>query len=339
MCAIYLLANIPIFAEYLFARGITRFFSALINCITNTVALSLYEIAAVLLVCGGICFAVCEIVFLVRKNFHTAAVWLYRLFIAVLGFLIAFGVLYAPLYNRQSVNDALGLDVQSVSEEEVCSAAEYFISVLNDISDSFERDDNGNITTEYSFDKVANLINSEYDGINSSYFAFYNVNPKQVVLSDAMSYLGITGIYFPFFAEANVNANILSYELPVIMAHEMAHAKGVASETEANVTAYVICIRSENLYLKYSGLMHAVANLVNNSGDNFYALRSKISAEVLTEYANASANYAQYESWLDSVSSFFNNLFLKANGVSSGTKSYGETTQSLVAFYYSLTGN
>ena len=42
------------------------------------------------------------------------------------------------------------------------------------------------------------------------------------------SYLGITGIYFPFYAEANVNVNIPVNELPTTMAHEMAHAKGVS---------------------------------------------------------------------------------------------------------------
>ena len=39
----------------------------------------------------------------------------------------------------------------------------------------------------------------------------------------------------------------------------------------------------------------------------------------------------------DRISSFFNDLFLKANGVQAGTGSYGQTTGSLVALYQSLT--
>ncbi|MCD7729369.1 MAG: DUF3810 domain-containing protein [Clostridia bacterium] len=333
---VYLFANIPFFAEYVFARGITRFFSALINCITNLIPISFYEITAVLLILIGVLFIVSEVTLLCGKKFARALQCLYKLAVVILSVLLAFGVLYAPLYNRDSVNDALGLELKSVTEEEVCAAAEYFIDELNATSDNLSRDGNGDIIATGTFKEVAKTLNAQYDALNSSYFAGYNVYPKRVVLSEAMSYLGITGIYFPFFAEANVNALIPTYQLPVIMAHEMAHAKGVAIEGEANVAAYVVCIRSDDDYLKYSGLMYAVATLVNNSGDNYTQLRSQINGGSLKEYANASAHYAEYEGWIDSVSSFFNNLFLKANGVSGGTKSYGETVQSIVALYYSL---
>ena len=136
--------------------------------------------------------------------------------------------------------------------------------------------------------------------MSGGYFAGYEVRPKQVVLSVPMTYLGITGIYFPFTAEANVNVNIPAYELPATMAHEMAHAKGVSQEGEANLTSYVLCLRSENDYLQYSGLMNAAAALVNAlPEERSSALREKFAPEVLQEYANASAHYAKYDSFLD----------------------------------------
>ena len=47
-------------------------------------------------------------------------------------------------------------------------------------------------------------------------------------------------------------------------------------------------------------------------------------------------HYEKYEGVIDKISSWFNNLFLKANGVPGGIKNYSETTSSLVALYEQL---
>ncbi|MCD8371900.1 MAG: DUF3810 domain-containing protein [Clostridia bacterium] len=336
VCVVYLFADIPVFAEYVYARGVTRFLSFIINRITNPVPISFYEVTAALLIFCGVSFAVIEIIFLCKKKFRRFVLWLYRLAVVVLCVLLAFGLLYAPLYNRRSVNSALGLEINAVTEEDVYAAANYFIERLNEVSAKLERDENGDVVATHTFSETAVILNDEYDKIGGSYFSSYDVNPKRVALSVAMSYLGITGIYFPFYAESNVNINIPSYQFPVTMAHEMAHAKGVAVEGEANIAAYVVCICSDDAYISYSGLMYAALNLVNNSGDYQSELYYSINKQSRTEYSNASSHFAKYEGWLDDLSSFFNDLFLKSNGVSSGTKSYGETTQSIVALYYSL---
>ena len=82
-----------------------------------------------------------------------------------------------------------------------------------------------------------------------------------------------------------------------------------------------------------SGLMNAAAIALNALPQEQYeSLYEKIDAEILTEYKNASEHYKKYEGALDAVSSFFNDLFLKSNGVPSGTKSYSQTTRGLIGF-------
>lgn len=335
--AVFALGNIPVFAEYVFARGITRWISFLIGRITNFIAVSFYEWTAVLLIVAGVAYAAGVILLLCKKRFARAGRWLYRLVMFGLAVLLAFGVLYAPLYNRGDLFPALGLPQVQVTEENVYAAAEYFVDMLNQTSAKLERDGEGNVVADCSFDELADILNEEYQSLGSSYFAGFEVRPKQVVLSVPMSYLGITGIYFPFYAEANVNVNIPACDLPVTMAHEMAHAKGVSMENEANLTAYVLCIRSGSDYLTYSGLMAAVSNLLNALPDESYsALRDRLSPEVLLEYRNVSEHYRQYSGIIDEISSWFNDLFLKANGIPSGTRNYGETTRGLVSLYLSL---
>lgn len=335
---IFALTQEPTLAEYFFARGVTRFLTGTIRLITNYIPFSLYELTAILLIVGCTALAVGIIVLFCRRRWARLKVWLYRLALVALCILIAFGLLYAPLYNRRSAISALGLTPAEMTEEKVYAAASYYVEALNETSAKLSRDTEGNVLPPYSFSQIADLLNGEFDALGSDYFADFAVRPKQVALSVPMSYLGITGIYFPFYAEANVNVNIPPSQLPTTMAHEMAHAKGVSQEGEANVVAYVLCMCSEDDYLRYSGLMRAAASLLNAlPAEQFESLYAGLSEEVRREYRNESAHYDRYEGVIDRISNFFNDIFLKANGVEGGTRSYSATAGSLVALYEKLT--
>lgn len=336
---IFLTAQVPWMAEYFYAQGLTRALGFWISRITGIVPFSFYEITAVLLLLGAAFLLVYAGSCLFKKYFTRLLRMLYRLGMAVLCVLALFGILYAPLYNRVSVYDALGISANiQVKEDDVVAAAQYYVEQLNQLSGELSRDEEGNVVPPYSFAETAKRINSEFDGYGH-YFACYEVSPKAVALSVPMSYLGITGIYFPFYAEANVNTNIPAYDLPVTMAHEMTHAKGVSRENEANITAYVLCIRSQDAYLRYSGLMSAVSVTLNAlSEENFKPLYECLLPEIKQEYRNANEHYKKYEGIIDTISGFFNDLFLKANGVHDGIQSYGSTVESLVALFWEQSG-
>lgn len=340
VCAvIFLTAQVPFLAEYFYARGVTRALGFWLSRITGLFSVSFYEITAILLGMGAVFLAVRFFIGLGKRQFARVLHGLYRLAMAVLIVLALFGILYSPLYARESVYGALELSSGgTVTEEDVSEAAEYYVRELNSLAGEFSRDERGNVIAPDSFSETARRINAEFSGYGD-YFASYNVRVKGVALSVPMSYLGITGIYFPFYAEANVNTNIPSYTLPVTMAHEITHAKGVSRENEANVTAYVLCIRSQDSYLKYSGLMSAVSVTLNALGkEEFEKLYAQLLPEVRQEYRNANEHYKKYEGIVDEISGFFNDLFLKANGIQDGTRSYGRTTQSLVELYRCLSG-
>lgn len=334
---VFLLAEIPSVAQTFLAEGVTRWLTWLIGRITNYIPVSFYEITAVLLILGGVSCAVCLAVDLCKKRFSAALAVLYRLGVALLAVLLAFGLLYAPLYERAPVSSAFGIPDAEVTAENLYDAAEYYVEQLNAVSAKLERDGQGSAVCPHTFEELSDILNAAYDAVPGDYFAPYEVRPKAVALSVPMSYLGITGIYFPFYAEANVNVNIPASDLPVTMAHEMAHAKGVAAESEANLAAYILCICSEDDFLRYSGLLDAAARLLNALPEEQYnELYGRLSEEVRTEYRNANAHYEKYEGVLDRISLFFNDLFLKSNGISSGTRNYSETTRSLVGLYLKI---
>jgi hypothetical protein len=85
--------------------------------------------------------------------------------------------------------------------------------------------------------------------------------PKPAYSSDVLTRLGISGIYFPFTAEPNYNADIPDFQLPFSIAHEMAHQRGIARESEANFVAYVICVNSGDPFVRYSGFRNGLGVL------------------------------------------------------------------------------
>ncbi len=80
---------------------------------------------------------------------------------------------------------------------------------------------------------------------------------KPVQLSHWWSYTGITGMYFPFFAEANVNIDVPDSGIPATAAHELAHTRGFAREDECNFLAYLACIHHSSGDVRYSGYLSA----------------------------------------------------------------------------------
>ncbi len=79
--------------------------------------------------------------------------------------------------------------------------------------------------------------------------------PKVLSASWLANRLGILGHYSFLTGEVNLNADIPTYMIPFSLAHEYAHYLGVSNEAEANFLAFVVCMKSEESYIKYSGAL------------------------------------------------------------------------------------
>ena len=62
-----------------------------------------------------------------------------------------------------------------------------------------------------------------------------------------------------FFAEAQVNEDVLPEQYPFTMAHEFAHLLGVGSEAEANYFAFLVCMQSDSDAMRYKRILQPVA--------------------------------------------------------------------------------
>ena len=125
--------------------------------------------------------------------------------------------------------------------------------------------------------------------------------------------------------------------IPFTVAHEFAHQRGISRENEANFIAFLVCIRSSDPYVRYSGyvnMLEYVASALNRTdkeaGSSLYAA---LSAEVYGEMRAYSKFYYDNKSeLLGTISEFVNDNYLKAQGTE-GVVSYGLVVRLAVAYY------
>jgi hypothetical protein len=160
---------------------------------------------------------------------------------------------------------------------------------------------------------------------------------KPVMLSELMSYTHITGVYSFFTGEANINVAFPDYTIPYTAAHELAHQRGIAREDEANFMAFLVCMESDDAYIRYSAYLNLyeyVSNALYSASPELWSKSyGTLSYAVKAEMRAYSEFYEKYrDSVASEVSEVVNNTFLTMQGTE-GTRSYGMVVDLAVAYY------
>ncbi|MEG1311203.1 MAG: DUF3810 domain-containing protein [Romboutsia sp.] len=215
----------------------------------------------------------------------------------------------------------------------------FLISMANKTRELVLEDDIGLMKANGNYKDIINRAQLGYDN-TSDFLPEIDGNyskPKYVISSYIMCYTGITGIYFPFTGEANVNVAIPHIYIPSTTLHEMAHQRGFASEDDANFIAYLTSINHPDIDFNYSGYILALnhtANALHKADyDTYISLSKNISKDVKNDLINNSNFWNKYEGKVDEFSNKFNDSYLKANGVTEGNASYGKIIDLLLTYY------
>jgi len=112
---------------------------------------------------------------------------------------------------------------------------------------------------------------------------------------------------------------------------------GVSSEAEANWWAWRACKDSHTPEITYSAYLSLLPHVWNNaarllSEDDFKAWRTGIRPEILGDVRMVGDYWRQKRNpALDRFQSWMYDLFLKCNGIPSGTKNYSEVVQIILS--------
>lgn len=326
------------FAEF-YATKVYKVFAVSIGFFTGLVPFSLGE---VLIASGIIILAIYIIMTFIRtikrKTLKYAAIFVVNI-VASASVLYFLFVLFCGLnYYRYEFTAYSGLEVKSSSKQELIDLCESLINDANKFRANLKTDENGIAAlNDNSFYDTARRAQSSFDSISEKYEVLkgYYAKPKIVFLSRTMSYMQITGAFFPFTFESNVNVDIPAYDIPATMCHELLHLRGFMREDEANFLSYMACINSGYDDFAYSGTMLALTYSMNalyvEDRDAFVSLYKKYSEAVIDDIEYSSNYWKQFETKIAEISTKVNDTYLKSNNQIDGVKSYGRMIDLLLA--------
>ena len=333
------------FAEHVFARGIYPVYRTPISFVAGLIPCSLGELILYAAVPAALIGLIVWIIRMVRGKAGRGFLWGAVNLLCILGvvfFMFVFGC--GANYYRSTYAKSAGLDVRPGTNEELyelclslTDRANALRGQLNDCEDA------GGVfalpCSKRALALRAKDAMTHFGQENPLLHGFY-APPKPVLWSDGMSRLEITGVYFPFTAEANVNIRASDFTIGAAMCHELSHMAGFMREDEANYLAWLACTRQDDPVLAYSGVMLALAYagnaLAKNDPQLYRAFCAELSEAVRRDQAADREYWAQFE---DTKTSEFgekmNDTYLKANAQKTGTKSYGAMVDLLLAEYRS----
>jgi hypothetical protein len=336
----------PQFTETVYSRTIFRVTNQALSTVTGLLPCSLGELMLYAAILGVAIFVVLMVIraILAKQDWWRvllrrivvlacAASMVYALFVGLWGF----------NYARQPLGDTLSLDTSPATVQELYSTCEALIEKANKLRTEVPENEDGIFAPGETRDGIMRsteaLYNNAAQATDNTFLGGSFGRAKPVLYSVGLSWAHITGVYFPFTAEANVNNDVPDLLFTATCLHETAHQRGFSREDEANFLAYYVASFSNDPEVTYSGtmlaLIHAMNQLYGADSDQYFTLRDTYSEGLNRDLSAYSEYWRQFESPVSEKAEAVNNTFLKANQQQDGVKSYGRMVDLLIGLWRS----
>lgn len=253
---------------------------------------------------------------------------------------ILFVWVFAAGYYVPPLEDKLGLTRSEVSAAELYQTAEHLRLDLLSLCEQIHFSARGASVMPYAVSEMNEKLMDAYEKFaQENQFLHHSYSRiKPVLLSRAMTYTHITGVYTFFTGEANLNLHFPDYTLPFTAAHELAHQRGISREDEANFIAYLVCMESEDPYLRYSATLslyeYVLSSLYHADRSLYRQSVASLPDPILAEEAAYDAFFEPYrDNVVADISHAANDAYLQSQGAPQGARSYNLVVDLAVAYY------
>lgn len=332
----------PDLAEAVLSQGILPAFVRSLSLVTGLVPFAVAELVVLGVVVLGV-------VGLVREVRRGADRWPRAVLRGGLrlghdvGILVALlVVLWGLQHTRPGLEDRLGIEVAGQADvEELAPLAAAAVRSANELYlEIHGTRDAGTPTAAPERDEIHGELDRAWEEVVAGYrlpprATLSHGPPKALLLTPVVRRFGIAGMYFPFTGEALLLSDLPGVLMPKEMAHEMAHQRGFASESDANVLAFLVSREAHDPRIRYAGyiflqrqLLGAVAHL---DPQRAQAIAAERHPGVIRDLEDRNRYWEAARGWTRQVGVGLNHAMLRAHGVPDGIASYQGSTWIFVA--------
>ncbi|WP_285823999.1 DUF3810 domain-containing protein [Schaedlerella arabinosiphila] len=347
--------QVPGFAEW-YAVHIYQKLTAVTGRVTGLAPFSVVEIGLyvllILLPVTGVGAVVKSVRF--GQGGENALCWASGLFLTASALLFLYAANCGVNYQRESFSEKTGLAAKQYTAEELKQVCLWLTEEVNALAGQVERDGSGEMILAAPAEEKQDAAAAEYEEMTLQVLGDtavqamtdlaeeypdmkgYYPHPKPVCVSEILSYQNLSGVYSPFTIEANYNADMVDYNIPFTLCHELSHLRGFMQEEEANFIAFLACIGSDNRDFEYSGYLtgwvYCMNALRRADGEEWQQVREWLDEAAEADLRENSRFWEYYDGAVAEVSDKVNDTYLKANGQSEGVQSYGRMVDLIIAY-------
>jgi hypothetical protein len=226
-------------------------------------------------------------------------------------------------YHRPPLETRMGLESQAIGPEQVELFAHTAASELNRLWPivAQARFDRAAVST-LAANRVRSVI-SKIDGVN--WTAPTRIK-HSIVAQGWFGIAGIDGMFNPFGHEPIVASTVLSFELPFVESHELAHVRGIPDEGDANLVATLATLASDDAAFQYSGWFYVWLYVRDPQTDHLLDPGPRRDLQIFFDRIRA-----QQVRWASQLQSTILDWHLKANHVEAGVASYSKFIRLAIA--------
>lgn len=329
----------PDFADAV-TQSIGAFFRFILAKLTGWIPFSLAEMTVILLPIILIALIVVGIKVVRSEKSNLYVRYICILLSVIMTFYSLFVFTLGTSYQGRTLYEKLEVEKPEYNDpDDLLKLSEYLRDRVNECAENIEFDPERGSLMPYSRSKLNELLNDACIKASEKYdfISPLRSNFKDVIFSVPMTYTHISGVYSYYTGESNINTNFPDYTIPYTAAHELSHQRGIAREDEANFVAYLICMESDDNYIRYSAylnLLEYVQSTLRRADSQLYSdFYHTLGRKTILEYTAYSNFFDKYEDNVAAqVSGTVNNIYLQSQGQSAGTLSYSLVVGLAIAY-------
>ncbi len=318
--------NNPSITEYLYSNGFYPKIASFLSFTSSIFPFSLDDllyISLIILILLGIIFTILK-----KIKWYKLILYLFQTFAIVFS---SFYWLWGFNYFREDAHKRLNLNKSEPNTE-------VFIEVFDDIITNI----NKNYCNKTNFDNLNynQYLEDSYKNLSEFLKFKYpsgNRRIKYITFSNFFAKATILGYYGPFFSETHINKHLTVWDIPVVLGHEKSHQLGITSEAEAGFYGFLVCAKSNDKFLRYTGWMYALNYFLSQSKDleERKILINKLKPEIIKDLKERENHWQNLRNpKIDKVANKVNDAYLKTNSVKKGINDYNDIVQLIIDYYF-----